>query len=126
MKKPWSGRFKENTDKIVEEFTSSISFDKRLYKYDILGSIAHCKMLAKQGIILHEDSVKIINALKEIEKEIGEGDFILRDEYEDIHMNIEKRLIEKIGETGGKLHTARSRNDQIVLDMRLYIKDEID
>jgi argininosuccinate lyase len=126
MKKPWGGRFKEKTDRVVEEFTSSISFDKRLYKYDILGSIVHCKMLAKQGIIQNDDSIKIIKALKEIEEEIENRKFVFREECEDIHMNIEKRLVEKIGEIGGRLHTARSRNDQIALDMRLYIKDKID
>ncbi len=125
MKKPWGGRFREETDRLVEEFTASIPFDKRLYKYEIRGSIAHCKMLARQKIIEEEDAVKIINALKEIEEEIERGEFVFKEEYEDIHMGIEQRLIEKLGEVGGKLHTARSRNDQVALDMRLYIKEKI-
>lgn len=123
--KPWAGRFKEKTEKVVEEFTSSIQFDRRLYKYDILGSIAHAEMLAKQDIIKREEARKIITGLKEIEKEIERGDFSFRTDLEDIHMNIENRLIQKIGDVGGKLHTARSRNDQVALDLRLYLRDEI-
>lgn len=123
--KPWSGRFKEKTEKIVEDFTSSIDFDKRLYKHDILGSIAHAKMLAKQRILKKKDAEKIIKGLKEIEREIERGVFPFRKELEDIHMNIESRLIEKIGNSGGMLHTARSRNDQVALDLRLYLRDEI-
>ncbi len=123
--KPWSGRFKEKTDKLVEEFTQSIAFDKRLYKHDILGSIAHAKMLARVDIITKEESEKIIKGLEEIRKEIEDGRFVFSISLEDIHMNIEKRLIEKIGETGEKLHTGRSRNDQIALDLRLYLRDEI-
>ncbi len=125
MKKPWSGRFKEKTANIVEKFTESISFDKRLWKYDIEGSIAHTKMLAKQKIIPKRDADKIIRGLKEIYKEIESGSFQFKEELEDIHMNIESALIEKIGEIGGKLHTARSRNDQVALDMRLYLRAEI-
>lgn len=124
MKKPWSGRFTEKTSEIVEKYTESISFDKRLWRYDIEGSIAHAKMLAKQGIILKKDADKIIKGLKEIYKEIEDGRFVFREELEDIHMNIESALIEKIGEIGGKLHTARSRNDQVALDMRLYLREE--
>jgi argininosuccinate lyase len=123
--KPWAGRFKEKTERVVEEFTSSIQFDKRLYKYDILGSIAHAEMLAKEGIIKKEEARKIIKGLKEIEKEIERGNFPYRTDLEDIHMNIEGRLIEKIGDVGGKLHTARSRNDQVALDLRLYLRNEI-
>lgn len=125
MKKPWSGRFKEKTADIVEKYTESISFDKRLWKYDIEGSIAHAKMLAKQGIIPKKDAEKIIKGLKEIYKEIEAGSFHFKAELEDIHMNIESALIEKIGEVGGKLHTARSRNDQVALDIRLYLRDEV-
>lgn len=125
MKKPWSGRFKEKTADIVEKYTESISFDKRLYKYDIEGSIAHAEMLAKQGIISKKDAEKIIKGLEEIYKEIQEGKFEFKEELEDIHMNIEAALIKKIGETGGRLHTARSRNDQVALDMRLYLRAEI-
>lgn len=124
LRKPWGGRFSEDTEKVVEEFTASVFFDSRLYKYDIKGSIAHCRVLEKAGIITSEESGKIISALQEIEKEIDEGRFEFSAELEDIHMHIEKRLIEKIGKLGGKLHTGRSRNDQIVLDMRLYISDE--
>ncbi len=125
LKKPWGGRFKKDTHKIAEKFSASVDFDKRLYKEDIEGSIAHVTMLAESGIILKNESEKITKGLKQIEKEIDSGKFPFREEYEDIHLNIEKRLIEKIGDTGGKIHTARSRNDQIALDMRLYLRKEI-
>lgn len=123
--KPWGGRFKEETKREVEGFTSSIHFDNRLYRHDILGSIAHAEMLARQGIIKREEARRIVKGLKEIKKEIERGDFPFRTELEDIHMNIESRLIGKIGAVGGKLHTARSRNDQVALDIRLYLRDEI-
>lgn len=126
IKKPWSGRFKEKTADIVEEFTESISFDKRLWKHDIKGSIAHAKMLAKQGIITSIELKKIIKGLTEINNEIERGEFEFDIKLEDIHMNIETALIKKIGKTGGKLHTARSRNDQVSLDLRLYLKEEIE
>jgi argininosuccinate lyase len=122
-KKPWAGRFTEATSKSVEKYTESISFDKRLWEYDIEGSIAHARMLAKQGIILKKECDRIVRGLKEIHKEISEGRFVFREELEDIHMNIESALIEKIGDAGGKLHTARSRNDQVALDVRLYLRD---
>lgn len=125
LKKPWGGRFKKDTHKIAEKFSASVDFDKRLYKEDIEGSIAHVTMLAECGIILKSEAEKITKGLKQIEKEIDSGKFPFREEYEDIHLNIEKRLIEKIGDTGGKIHTARSRNDQIALDMRLYLRKEI-
>jgi argininosuccinate lyase len=124
-KKPWSGRFKKKTSQSVETFTESISFDARLWKYDIQGSIAHAHMLGRQGIITKKESEKIVRGLKSVEKEIKAGTFIFRTDLEDIHMNIEASLMEKIGETGGKLHTARSRNDQVALDLRLYLRDEI-
>lgn len=124
-KKPWSGRFEKETDRLVEEFTASISFDKRLYKYDIEGSIAHCMMLAKCKIIKKGEASKIIKGLRDIKKEIDGGRFKFDIALEDIHMNIERRLIDKIGNIGGKLHTARSRNDQVALDIRLYLRDEI-
>lgn len=124
MKKPWSGRFTEKTSEIVERYTESISFDRRLWRYDIEGSIAHAKMLARQGIITNEDAQKIINGLNEIYNEINTCNFNFETELEDIHMNIESALIKKIGEVGGKLHTARSRNDQIALDFRLYLRYE--
>jgi argininosuccinate lyase len=124
MKKLWSGRFTKRAAKIIEGFTESISFDKRLWKYDIEGSIAHATMLGKQGIISKGDSEKIITGLKKIAEEIEKGKFRFREDLEDIHMNIEAALIQKIGEAGGKLHTARSRNDQIALDLRLYLREE--
>jgi len=125
-KKLWGGRFTEKTARSVEEFTSSISFDRRLYHYDIQGSIAHCKMLEKQKIIPEDEAEKIIRTLMEIEKEIEQGEFKFSEEFEDIHMHIENRLLEKVGPIGGKVHTGRSRNDQIALDMRLYLRAEID
>ena len=123
-KKLWGGRFSEGTDKFVEEFTESISFDKELALYDIKGSIAHARMLGEQGIIPKEDAEKIIKGLEEIKREIEEGKFQWKKELEDVHMNIEKALIEKIGSVGGKLHTGRSRNDQVITAFRLYLKEE--
>ncbi len=123
-KKLWGGRFSEGTDEFVEEFTESVSFDKELALYDIKGSIAHARMLGKQGIIPQEDAEKIIKGLEEIRKEIEEGKFQWKKELEDVHMNIEKALIEKIGDVGGKLHTGRSRNDQVITAFRLYLKEE--
>jgi argininosuccinate lyase len=125
MEKPWSGRFKETTSGIVQSFTESISFDKRLWRYDIEGSIAHARMLGRQGIIPEEDTAKIIDGLHEIGREIEAGTFQFRDDLEDIHMHIEVALTEKIGPAGKRLHTARSRNDQVVLDLRLFLRDEI-
>ena len=125
IKKPWAGRFKKNTHKVAEGFSASIDFDKRLYREDIEGSIAHAKMLAETGIIDQKEADKIIKGLGGIRKEIESGKFPFKEEFEDIHLNIEKRLIEKIGEVGGKIHTARSRNDQVALDMRLYLRNEI-
>jgi argininosuccinate lyase len=124
-KKPWGGRFTQETNKLTEAFTASISFDKRLYRYDITGSMAYCEALAKAGIISTDEKGKILQALKEIEGEIKKGEFPFSTHLEDIHMHIEERLIAKIGETGGKLHTGRSRNDQIALDLRLYLKEEV-
>ena len=123
--KPWDGRFKDKTLPLLDKFNASIYFDKELYKEDIEGSIAHCKMLVKQGIISEEDGDKIINGLNQILKEIENGEFQFKVELEDIHMNIEARLIELIGEIGGKLHTARSRNDQVATDVKLYLKKKI-
>ncbi len=126
MKKPWAGRFKEKTAGSVEAFTESISFDWRLWPYDIQGSIAHARMLARQGIISGDDADKIIAGLQEIASEIEAGKFRFRQDLEDIHMNIEAALIKKIGTSGGKLHTARSRNDQVALDLRLYLRAEVE
>jgi argininosuccinate lyase len=123
--KPWAGRFTEETNDLVEEFTASIPYDWRLYPYDIAGSMAHANMLAKTGIITKLEASRIIGGLEDILKEIAAGAFSFSVELEDIHMNIEHRLIEKIGPVGGKLHTARSRNDQIALDIRMYLRDEI-
>jgi len=123
-KKLWAGRFAARTAKSVEEFTESISFDWRLWRHDIAGSMAHAKMLGKQRIIPKKDSVLIVKGLKEIYSEIEQGKFKFKKELEDIHMNIEAALTEKIGEAGKRLHTARSRNDQIALDSRLYLRDE--
>ncbi|GAB6136971.1 argininosuccinate lyase [Halanaerobaculum tunisiense] len=124
--KLWDGRFAAETDKLLEEFNASIGFDYKLAQYDIQGSIAHAKMLAKCGIITEEEKDTIIAGLQEISEEIKQGEFEFKVELEDIHMNIEHRLTEKIGEVGGKLHTARSRNDQVALDVRLYLKDQLE
>lgn len=125
-KKPWSGRFQKSTAKNVEKFTSSIHYDQRLYRYDIEGSIAHATMLSGQGIISSAEGNKIIQALKDVLKDMEKGKLTFTPFDEDIHMAIEKALINRIGNTGGKLHTARSRNDQIVLDERLFLRAEID
>lgn len=123
--KLWQGRFEQPTNKQVEEYTASIHFDSRLYRYDIEGSIAHCRMLGRCKIISYDEANLIIENLGEIQREIERGKFEFESCQEDIHMAIEKRLLQRIGETGGKLHTARSRNDQICLDMRLYLRDMI-
>ena len=123
--KLWSGRFQKSTDKKVDDFNSSIRFDSRMYRQDITGSIAHAGMLGKQGIIPQEDSVKISAALKEILADIESGKLDFDPAAEDIHMFVETVLTEKIGDAGKRLHTARSRNDQVALDIRLYLRDEI-
>ncbi len=122
--KLWSGRFSEKTDRMVEDFTSSIDIDKRLYAYDIEGSIAHCRMLAKTSIISEADASALIEGLGEIKREIERGDFDFDQGLEDIHMHIEARLIEKVGKSALSLHTARSRNDQVALDVRMYLREE--
>ncbi len=119
----WGGRFSEEADQTAAAFTLSLAFDRRLWPYDIQGSVAHVKMLAQQGIIGLGDEEAIINGLETIRHELEEGRFPFRDEYEDIHLNIEARLYELIGETAGKLHTARSRNDQVAVDIRLFARD---
>jgi len=123
--KLWGGRFTQPTDKFVEEFTASINFDKRLYHQDIRGSIAHATMLGKQGIIPMEDVEQIIKGLKAILDQIEAGTFDFSVSLEDIHMNIEARLSQRIGDAGKRLHTGRSRNDQVALDIRLYLRDEL-
>ncbi|MEK7773732.1 MAG: argininosuccinate lyase, partial [Deltaproteobacteria bacterium] len=115
----------EATDRLVDEFNASISFDRRLYRHDIRGSTAHAAVLADAGILTAKEAKKIIDGLNAVERDISEGRFAFTPEMEDIHMAIEKRLTEKVGPLGGKLHTGRSRNDQVALDMRLYLKDEI-
>ncbi len=122
--KPWGGRFSEKTATSVEAFTASIHFDARLYRHDIAGSMAHARMLAKKGLISQKECDRILGGLSEIQQEIDEDRFVFRPELEDIHMNIEKALVEKIGAAGEKLHTARSRNDQVALDIRLYLRQE--
>ena len=124
--KLWGGRFTQPTDKFVEEFTASIEFDQRLYRYDIQGSKAYAEMLGRQGIITVKEADQIITGLNEILQDIEAGQFEFSVALEDIHMNIEARLIERIGTVGGKLHTGRSRNDQVAVDIRLYLRDEID
>ncbi|MFC1956950.1 argininosuccinate lyase [Chloroflexota bacterium] len=119
------GRFQKDADKLVAGYTASIPHDARLYPYDIAGSIAHAKMLANQGIISSEESKTIIQGLESIHEEIEQGRFQFKVELEDVHMNIEARLLEKVGEVAGKLHTARSRNDQIALDLRLFTKEVV-
>src|SRR5262245_31922798 len=116
----WAGRMAEATHPLVEAFTTSYPVDCRLYPYDIAGSIAHCRMLAKQRIIGSREAQRIVAGLRAIEREFKRGTFRVQPADEDIHMAVERRLIEKIGPVGGKLHTARSRNDQVALDLRLY------
>ena len=124
MAKLWGGRFQKNTDKKVDDFNSSIRFDKRMYKQDIRGSIAHARMLGKQNIIPQEDADKIITELKNILNDIENGKIEFLIDAEDIHMNIEKILTDRIGDAGKRLHTGRSRNDQVAVDLRMYLRDE--
>ena len=124
--KLWGGRFTKETNELVENFNESLSFDHRFYKQDIRGSIAHVKMLAKQNILTDNERDKIIEGLNSIEADIDSGKLKFDDGSEDIHSFVEAHLIERIGETGKKLHTGRSRNDQVALDMKLYVRDEID
>ena len=124
-KKPWQGRFSGKTDKFVEGFTSSIDFDHRLYEYDIQGSVAHSMMLNSIGILNNTELKKILAALEKVKKKIESGKMVWKDSLEDIHMHIEHELIELIGDTAKKIHTGRSRNDQVATDIRLYVRDEI-
>ncbi len=123
--KLWGGRFTKETDKLVNNFNASISFDQKFYRHDIIGSIAHAKMLGAKGIISEEECNQIQEGLKGILSDIENGQLIITDEYEDIHTFMEATLIQRIGDAGKKLHTGRSRNDQVALDMRLYIRDEV-
>ncbi|MFK5985354.1 MAG: argininosuccinate lyase [Pseudomonadota bacterium] len=125
QEKPWNGRFTEPTDSFVEAFTASVSFDQRLYHYDIMGSIAHAKMLNHVGILSEKELQQIVDGLAQIEQQIEQGKFEWSISLEDVHMNIEAALTGLIGITGKKLHTGRSRNDQVATDIRLYLRDEI-
>lgn len=125
MMKLWGGRFTKETNQLVHNFNASLSFDQKFYKQDIDGSIAHVNMLAKQGIVTNEERFAILNGLESIKSDIENGTLEISPEYEDIHSFVEATLIERIGDTGKKLHTGRSRNDQVAIDMKLYIRDEI-
>ena len=121
--KLWGGRFKGGTDELVEEYTESVSFDQALYRQDIAGSVAHARMMARQGVISHEEADALCRGLEQVREEIESGAFAWRREREDVHMNIESRLTELVGDVGKKLHTGRSRNDQVALDFRLFVSD---
>ena len=125
MAQLWGGRFTKETDQLVYNFNASISFDQKFYKQDILGSMAHVAMLGKQGILTGEESKKIIACLKEIQEDVENGKLEITSEYEDIHSFVEANLIDRLGDTGKKLHTGRSRNDQVALDMRLYTRLQV-
>ena len=126
MAQLWGGRFTKETDKLVYNFNASISFDQKFYKQDIKGSMAHVKMLAKQGILTEEERDQILAGLEGILADVESGKLEITSEYEDIHSFVEANLIDRIGDAGKKLHTGRSRNDQVALDMKLYVRDEID
>ena len=121
----WGGRFTKETDQLVYNFNASISFDKKFYKQDITGSMAHVKMLAKSGILAEEERDSILRGLEGILADVENGSLCISDKYEDIHSFVEATLIDRIGDTGKKLHTGRSRNDQVALDMKLYTRDEL-
>jgi argininosuccinate lyase len=125
MLKPWSGRFRGATDPDVEAFTSSLDIDRRLYRHDIVGSLAHCLTLVRAGVLTSREAARLARGLKQVEREIAEGRFRFVPGQEDIHMAIESRLTEIVGRVGGKLHTGRSRNDQVALDLRLYLRDAV-
>jgi len=123
--KPWSGRFTQDTDKLVEAFTQSVDVDARLYRQDIEGSIAHARMLVSVGLISKEEAKAIVDGLLAIRNDIENGSFKFDPALEDVHMNIETELVKRIGEAGKKLHTARSRNDQVVTDFRMYTRNAL-
>ena len=125
MAQLWGGRFTKETDKLVYNFNASISFDQKFYKQDIAGSKAHVRMLAKQGILTEGEAQDIVKALNDIQQEVESGQLVITDEYEDIHSFVEANLIKRLGDTGKKLHTGRSRNDQVALDMKLYTRQEV-
>lgn len=122
----WGGRFNQPTDAFVQEFTASVQFDQRLYAYDIQGSVAHATMLAKVGVLTDDEAKTIIDGLADVKTEIEQGKFEWSIALEDVHMNIERRLTDLIGDVGKKLHTGRSRNDQVATDIRLFLREEID
>ena len=124
MSKLWSGRFAASGAALLDEFNASLPFDKKLYEEDIKGSTAHAMMLAKQGILTSEEADQIAKGLLHIKQEIEEGKFVFDIAHEDIHMSVETRLIDLIGEAGKRLHTARSRNDQVAVDFRLYVQKQ--
>ncbi|WP_139557316.1 argininosuccinate lyase [Methylotetracoccus oryzae] len=124
--KPWGGRFSEATDAFVEAFTASVEFDRRLARHDIQGSIAHAQMLQRIGVLTEKEMHAIVRGLEDIAGDIDRGDFHWSLQLEDVHMNIEARLVDRIGETGKKLHTGRSRNDQVATDLRLYLREAVD
>ena len=124
--KPWQGRFTQATDRLVETFTASVQFDRRLYRHDVAGSIAHAQMLAHVGVLTAGECEAIVGGLQQIEREIDGGRFEWRVELEDVHMNIESALTARIGEAGKKLHTGRSRNDQVATAVRLYVREQVD
>ena len=126
MAQLWGGRFTHQTDKLAYDFNASIHFDRRLYRQDIRGSIAHVTMLAKQGVLTDAERDQIIDGLNGILADVEAGKLDITDQYEDIHSFVEANLIDRIGDVGKKLHTGRSRNDQVALDMKLYTRDEVD
>lgn len=123
--KLWGGRFTKEINQLVHNFNESLSFDQKFYRQDIEGSIAHVTMLARQGIVSEEDRDKIIEGLKGILRDLDEGNLSFSEEHEDIHSFVEATLTQRIGEAGKRLHTGRSRNDQVALDMKMYCRDEI-
>ena len=125
MAQLWGGRFTKETDQLVYNFNASISFDRRFYAQDIRGSIAHVMMLARQGILTDMEKEKIIAGLEGILTDVENGRLEITEQYEDIHSFVEATLIDRIGDPGKKLHTGRSRNDQVALDMKLYVRDEV-
>jgi len=125
-KKPWGGRFTSATNEFVEQYTASVDFDQRLYKHDIAGSVAHATMLARVGVLTDDEAKTIIDGLADIQADIERGDFAWSVSLEDVHMNIEARLTDRIGAVGKKLHTGRSRNDQVATDIRLFLREEAD
>lgn len=125
VKKMWGGRFSQGNSSLTEEYTESVSYDRELYRQDIRGSMAHARMLARQGVLTRDEAEGLIKGLEAVRQEIEAGQFVWKQELEDVHMNIESRLTELVGDLGKKLHTGRSRNDQVALDFRLYVADAL-